>query len=196
MASPRERNSYSYEQYVSQVSASMIASVTTPERALPIEHENAWRSWLRAHALLVRTLDADLRHEHYMTLLTYDALVQLSEAPNRQLYMKELADALVYSASGVTRIVDGLERDGYARRETDPVNRRATRVILTTAGLAALEAAWPTHVRGVTKHFVAHSNDKEASALARVFGLIANELARRPKEPPVARSGSARSPVA
>jgi len=170
--------------------------VTTPERALPIEHEKAWRSWLRAHALLVRTLDAELRDEHGMTLLTYDALVQLSEAPNRQLHMKELARALVYSASGVTRIVDGLERDGYARRQTDPDNRRAIRVTLTPAGLTALEAAWPTHVRGVTRHFVAHSNDKQASALARVFGLIANELARMPKEPPVARFGTDRSPVA
>ena len=162
--------------------------MTTPERALPIEHEMAWRNWLRAHALLVRTLDAELRHEHHMTLLTYDALVQLSEAPNRQLYMKELADALVYSASGVTRIVDGLERDGYARRQPDPDNRRATRVILTPAGLTALEAAWSTHVRGVTKHFFAHSNDKQASVLAKVFREIANELAPLPKNER-ARSG-------
>ena len=123
--------------------------MTDTEVALPADHEKAWRGWLRAHALLVRALDADLRAEHGMTLLTYDALVQLSEAPDRRLYMKDLAAALVYSASGLTRIVDGLERAGYARRVVDPKNRRATAVTLTSAGLAALQAAWPTHARGV-----------------------------------------------
>jgi hypothetical protein len=81
----------------------------TPDftRTLPVGHEQAWRSWLRAHAMLVRALDADLRAGHGMSLLTYDALVQLSEAPCSQIYMKDLAAALVYSASGLTRIVDG-----------------------------------------------------------------------------------------
>ena len=151
--------------------------MTSPDRALPVEHEKAWRGWLRAHALLVRTLDADLRAEHGMSLLTYDALVQLSEAPHRQLYMKDLADALVYSASGVTRIVDGLERAGYARRAPDPHNRRATRVRITPAGLTALEAAWSTHVRGVTRHFAAHTGGKQARMLASVFRAIVTELA-------------------
>ena len=153
--------------------------MSKPGRALRVEHEKAWRGWLRAHALLVRTLDADLRAEHGMTLLTYDALVQLSEAPRRQLYMKDLADALVYSASGVTRIVDGLERAGYARRAPDPLNRRATCVILTRPGLTALEAASSTHVRGVTQHFAAHTSGDEARALARVFRAIVTEFASR-----------------
>ena len=149
----------------------------TSGRALPFEHEKAWRSWLRAHALLVRILDADLRAEHGMSLLTYDALVQLSEAPGRQLYMKDLAEALVYSASGVTRIVDGLERAGYARRAPDPQNRRATRVVLTPAGLTALEAAWSTHVRGVTQHFAAQTSGRQARTLDSVFRAIVAELA-------------------
>jgi DNA-binding MarR family transcriptional regulator len=136
----------------------------------------AWRSWLRAHALLVRVIDGDLRAEHGMTLLTYDALVQLSEAPGRQLYMKDLAAALVYSASGLTRIVDGLERAGYARRAPDPDNRRATRVVLTPGGLAALEAGQPTHVRGVTQHFAAHTTTNQARTLAAVFRAIATDL--------------------
>jgi DNA-binding MarR family transcriptional regulator len=146
---------------------------------LSTDHEAAWRMWLRAHALLVRMLDTDLRAEHGLTLLTYDALVQLSEAPSQQLYMKDLAAALVYSASGLTRIVDGLERAGYARRKPDPDNRRATLVTLTSAGLEALKAAWPTHARGVTKHFAAHATNVQAKALATVFRAITDEL-----EPP------------
>jgi DNA-binding MarR family transcriptional regulator len=150
--------------------------VTDSKFALPADHEKAWRAWLRAHALLVRTLDADMRAEHGMTLLTYDALVQLSEAPGQRLYMKDLAAALVYSASGLTRIVDGLERDGYARRVTDPNNRRATAVTLTPAGLAALQAAWPTHARGVAEHFTTHASDSQARTLAKVFRAITNDL--------------------
>jgi DNA-binding MarR family transcriptional regulator len=159
----------------------MITGVTDAELALPADHERAWRGWLRAHALLVRALDADLRAEHGMTLLTYDALVQLSEAPDRQLYMKDLAAALVYSASGLTRIVDGLERAGYARRVVDPKNRRATAVTLTAAGLAALQAAWPTHARGVSTHFTSHASTAQARTLATLFRTVVDAL-ERPRE--------------
>lgn len=131
---------------------------------------------MRAHALLVRTLDRDLRAEHGMTLLTYDALVQLSEAPARRLFMKDLAAALVYSASGLTRIVDGLERAGFARRVVDSTNRRATAVTLTPAGLAALKAAWPTHARGVSRHFTDHASTAQARTLAKVFRAVTDDL--------------------
>jgi DNA-binding MarR family transcriptional regulator len=90
--------------------------------------------------------------------------------------MKDLADALVHSASGLTRLVDGLERDGYARREVDPSNRRATLVVLTPEGLAALENAWPTHVRGVKRHFADHVSRDQARVLAEVFRDINADL--------------------
>ncbi|WP_328452337.1 MarR family winged helix-turn-helix transcriptional regulator [Amycolatopsis sp. NBC_00438] len=144
--------------------------------SLSREHDAAWRGFLRSSALLLRVLDADLRAAHGMSHRTYDALVQLSEAPDQRLHMKDLADALVHSASGLTRLVDGLERDGYARREVDAGNRRATLVILTPAGLAALEEAWPTHVRGVERHFAGHLSREEARTLAAVFGRIAGDL--------------------
>ncbi len=139
-------------------------------------HEQAWRHYLRAHALLIRRLDADLRREHDLTLTTYDALVQLSEAPQRRLVMKDLADALVYSASGLTRLVDGLERAGLARREVDPANRRSTFVILTGHGQEVLEAAWPTHAAGVRRHFADHASEEQAAVLRDVFGAVRAEL--------------------
>ncbi|WP_410675820.1 MarR family winged helix-turn-helix transcriptional regulator [Amycolatopsis sp. cmx-4-68] len=144
--------------------------------SLSREHDAAWRGFLRSSALLLRVLDAELRAEHGMAHRTYDALVQLSEAPEQRLHMKDLADALVHSPSGLTRLVDGLERDGYARRETDPANRRATLVVLTPAGLAALEAAWPTHVRGVQRHFADQMSAEQAHVLAEVFGAIRTSL--------------------
>ncbi|MFH5208802.1 MarR family winged helix-turn-helix transcriptional regulator [Antrihabitans sp. NCIMB 15449] len=150
-----------------------------PESSLSPEHESAWRSWLRAHALLVRDLDTELRAAHGLSLLTYDALVQLSEAPGRRLHMKDLADALVYSTSGLTRVVDNLERAGFARREIDPDNRRAILVTLTEHGLNVLEKAWSTHVRGVRRHFADHVTNSQARTVATVFGRIRANL-----EPP------------
>ncbi|MEU7785813.1 MarR family transcriptional regulator [Amycolatopsis sp. NPDC049159] len=144
--------------------------------SLSRDHDAAWRGFLRSSALLLRVLDAELRAEHGMSHRTYDALVQLSEAPDRRLRMKDLAGALVHSASGLTRIVDGLESSGYARREPDPANRRSTLVVLTPAGLAALEAAWPTHVRGVQRHFADHVDREQARVLAEVFRGITADL--------------------
>ncbi|UOX90136.1 MarR family transcriptional regulator [Amycolatopsis sp. FBCC-B4732] len=144
--------------------------------SLSRDHDAAWRGFLRSSALLLRVLDAELRAEHGMSHRTYDALVQLSEAPDRRLRMKDLAGALVHSASGLTRIVDGLESSGYARREPDPANRRSTLVVLTPAGLAALEAAWPTHVRGVQRHFADHVDREQAHVLAEVFRGITADL--------------------
>jgi DNA-binding MarR family transcriptional regulator len=144
--------------------------------SLSPEHDAAWRGFLRSSALLLRVLDAELRAGHGMPHRTYDALVQLSEAPDHRLHMKDLAAALVHSASGLTRLVDGLERDGLVRREVDPANRRATLVVLTPPGLAALEEAWPTHVRGVERHFADHVSPEQARVLAAVFRDINADL--------------------
>ncbi|MBE8519777.1 MarR family transcriptional regulator [Amycolatopsis sp. H6(2020)] len=144
--------------------------------SLSHDHDAAWRGFLRSSALLLRVLDTELRAEHGMTHRTYDALVQLSEAPERRLHMKDLAAALVHSPSGLTRIVDGLESAGYARREPDPANRRSTLVVLTDEGLAALERAWPTHVRGVQRHFADRMSGEQARVLAEVFRGINADL--------------------
>lgn len=144
--------------------------------SLSRDHDAAWRGFLRSSALLLRVLDVELRAEHGLTHRTYDALVQLSEAPGRRLHMKDLAAALVHSPSGLTRIVDGLEESGYARREPDPANRRSTLVVLTAEGLAALEKAWPTHVRGVQRYFADRLSRDDARMLAEVFGRITADL--------------------
>jgi hypothetical protein len=77
----------------------------------------AWRNFLQAHAVLVRRLEADLLAEHQLPLASYDVLVQLVEAPERRLRMTELAQRVLISRSGLTRLVDRLEREGLVRRE-------------------------------------------------------------------------------
>src|SRR4051812_5445438 len=77
----------------------------------------AWRRFLQAHAVLVRRLEADLLAEHQLPLASYDVLVQLVEAPEHRLRMTELAQRVLISRSGLTRLVDRLEREGLVSRE-------------------------------------------------------------------------------
>lgn len=140
-------------------------------------HDRAWRALLKGHALLVGRLDADLRARAGMSLIDYDVLVQLSESPRRRLAMAELADAVVYSRSGLTRLVDTLERRGWVVRERDQNDRRYWYAVLTPDGLAALEAAWPVHVAGVRAHFAAHAGEDQARTISAVFGQVIADLA-------------------
>jgi len=144
------------------------------------QQEQAWELYVHSHALLERTLDAELRAAHGMSLLTLDALVQLSRAPEQTLYMKDLAAGLVYSASGITRVVDNLERAGHVTRNPDPTNRRATLVKLTSQGRAALEEAWSLHVRTVQRLFTRHVDDRQAKVLIEVFDAVVKDLEAPP----------------
>ena len=90
--------------------------------------------------------------EHDLPLPSYDVLVQLSEAPGRRLRMTELADRVLLSRSGLTRLVDRLARDGLVERQACPDDARGTLAVLTDAGLERLRTAWPTHLRGVAAH--------------------------------------------
>lgn len=144
---------------------------------LDLGREHAWRALLKGHALLVARLDADLREQSGMSLIDYDVLVQLSEAAERRLAMAELARAVVYSRSGLTRLVDSLERRGWVARVRSSTDRRSWYAVATDDGLAALEAAWPVHAGGVRDHFAAHTDPEQARTISRVFGAVIADLA-------------------
>jgi DNA-binding MarR family transcriptional regulator len=134
-----------------------------------------WRAFLRAHATVTRRLEAELVAEHELPLPSYDVLVQLSEAPERQLRMTELADRVLLSRSGLTRLADRLERDGLLRRQACPSDARGTLAVLTDAGLARLEAAWPTHRRGVAEHVTGRLTPEEVVELGRLLGKLVGD---------------------
>ena len=131
-----------------------------------------WRAFLRAHATVTRRLEAELVAEHELPLPSYDVLVQLSEAPERRLRMTELADRVLLSRSGLTRLADRLERDGLISRQACPSDARGTLAVLTDAGLARLEAAWPTHRRGVAEHVTGRLTPEEVVELGRLLGKL------------------------
>ena len=135
----------------------------------------AWRTFLRAHATVVRRLEAELLLEHALPLAFYDVLVQLSEAPDRRLRMTELAERVLLSRSGVTRLADRLEREGLIERRPCPSDARGTLAVLTDAGLARLRDAWPTHARGVAEHVTGRLSADEVGLLAELLGKLVGD---------------------
>ena len=128
----------------------------------------AWRNFLQAHAVLVRRLEADLLAEHQLPLASYDVLVQLVEAPDRRLRMTELAQRVLISRSGLTRLVDRLEREGLVRREACDDDARGLFAVLTEAGYQRLRRAAPTHLRGVASYAIGRLDDDQVVALADI----------------------------
>lgn len=137
----------------------------------------AWRAFLRAHATVVRRLEHELVAEHDLPLASYDVLVQLSEAPGRRLRMTDLAERVLLSRSGLTRLADRLEKDGLLTREPCPSDARGTLAVLTDAGLERLRDAWPTHLRGVAQHVTGRLTAQETAQLSAILGkLIGDDL--------------------
>ena len=131
----------------------------------------AWKALLRAQAELISTLDRELQEERGLPITFFDVLIQLSAAGGR-LRMSELADAVLLSRSGVTRLVDRMVRDGLVRREACPTDRRSMYATLTAKGKRALAQARPVHLRGVAEHFGRHLSDDEAKTLTAALGRM------------------------
>ena len=126
----------------------------------------AWRGMLRVHAALLRALDAELDAAHGLPLTSYDVLIYLQRAPGKRLRMAELADSVLLSRSGVTRLVDRLEREGLLVRDSCMDDGRGLYAVLTDKGEELLERARPTHLEGVRERFLRHFSDDELGTLA------------------------------
>jgi DNA-binding MarR family transcriptional regulator len=136
-----------------------------------------WHDFLRAHAALVDVLGRELEAERRLPLHWYDVLVTLAEAPAASLRMSHLAEAVAFSRSGLTRLVDRMERAGLVRRRASGNDRRVTFAELTSEGRAVLRRAAPTHLRGIALHFAAAVSDDEVEVLEAVLRRILDHLA-------------------
>ncbi len=133
----------------------------------------AWRAFLCAHAAAMRELEAQLVAERGMTLAEYDAIVQLASVPGARLRMSDLAARVLLSRSGLTRLVDRLERQGLVRRESCGSDARGAFAVLTPAGVHRLREAMPVHLRGIGLVFGDVIGDEDALAIERVMGAVA-----------------------
>jgi DNA-binding MarR family transcriptional regulator len=139
---------------------------------LTLAELGAWRGFLRVHAALAKQLDAELAAEHDLPLSSYEVLITLQTAPGQRCRMAELADRVLLSRSGMTRLVDRLEREGLLERDTCTSDGRGTFAVLTEAGEALLARARPTHLQGVRDRFLRHFTGEELTALALLWERI------------------------
>jgi DNA-binding MarR family transcriptional regulator len=135
-----------------------------------------WRTFLQAHALISRRLDEELRAEQSMSLAEYDALVQLALAPERRLRMSQLADRVLLSRSGVTRLVDRLVAAGFVDRTQCTTDARGAEAVITELGLTRLRRASRTHLRGIDHYFIGPLSEDELGAIGRSLGTIVDVL--------------------
>jgi DNA-binding MarR family transcriptional regulator len=144
---------------------------TVPPRQLV-----AWRAFLTAHARITDVLARELRDGTGLPLTWYDVLVQLSEAPDHRLRMQELADRVLLSKSGLTRLIDRMEQEGYVTRYPCEDDRRGTFAQMTDEGYATIRRAAPTHLAGIATHFADLLDDDEAEVVAAALGRVVERL--------------------
>jgi len=136
----------------------------------------AWHGFLRAHAEIVRDLDDELQAEHGLALTSYEVLLYLAEAPGNRLRMSELASSLLLSQSGVTRLVDRLEREGLVRRERCEEDGRGFFAVLSQRGEARFREVRPTHLAGLRRRFLDALSEDDQRALHAVWTQLGVDL--------------------
>ena len=134
-----------------------------------------WRAFLLAHARVSRRLDEELRAEHDLTFAEYDALLTIAQAPQRRIRMGLLAEEVLLSKSGVTRLIDRLVNDGLVERSACLADARGAEAVLTTDGLDRLRAASRTHLRGISEHFLAVMDQADLGTLERSMAAVARQ---------------------
>lgn len=138
-----------------------------------------WRVLLRAQVQISRRLQADLLAEHDLALGSYDVLWQLAEAPDGRLRMNDLADRVLLSRSGLTRLVDRLQREGLVVRESCASDARGLFAVLTPAGRDRLAEATPVYHRGVQEHVLSRLGRDEVRRLGDILDKLIDERADR-----------------
>lgn len=132
----------------------------------------AWRGMLHAHASIAKRLEGRLEREHGLQLSSYEVLQRLVEAPDGRMRMCDLAEQVRLSRSGLTRLVDRLERDELLGRCSCDHDARGAYACLTDVGRDRLRAARDTHRAVVREHFLSHFSESELDALGKMWDRI------------------------
>ena len=133
---------------------------------------SSWRGMLVTHSVLIAHLDEELEREVGIPLSAYEVLMYLGDADGGKLRMGELADRLLLSRSGITRLVDRLVRQGLIVRERCTDDGRGLYARLTPTGRRKLDRARPVHLAGVRRHFLAHLDESERASMGALWERI------------------------
>ncbi|QDQ96518.1 MarR family winged helix-turn-helix transcriptional regulator [Tomitella fengzijianii] len=156
--------------------ATAVADPTTSDaRSLRV-----WRDMLFAHSIIVQELGEELAEQAGLTLAQYDVLLRLRDSADGAMRMGELAEGVLVTTSGLTRVVDKLESAGLVERVRLSTDRRGVRVSLTGAGRDRLRDAARVHREGIRRHFTRHITDDELPALESFFSRLFTEARGMP----------------
>jgi DNA-binding MarR family transcriptional regulator len=144
-------------------------SATAPDTSLAID---AFVRLVRAQVAVTRQLSAQLSADHGLSINAYEALLHLAQAPDARLRRVDLANGLVLTASGVTRLLDSLERDGFTARQECASDRRVSYAVLTDAGRAKLREASKSHTRQIHELLGGTFDDDELSQLVALLDRL------------------------
>lgn len=149
-----------------------VTRSTAAQKLSPTELR-AWRGMLRVHSRLVKALDAELEEHHDLPLTSYEVLLRLGDADGERMRMCDLADSILLSRSGLTRLVDRLEREGLLVRVACDDDARGSYAKLTPEGREKLGASRATHLDGVRSMFIDHVSDEELELLGQLWDRLA-----------------------
>lgn len=158
-----------------QPASTSVTVTSSPDAAVEglDPHElKAWRGLLRVHASVLKALDAEMEAVHGLQLTSYEVLIELAESPERKMRMCDLADSVQLSRSGMSRLVDRLERDGLLCRAACANDARGQFACITEAGLELLERARPTLISGIRRRFLAYFGEDELALLGRFWSRL------------------------
>jgi DNA-binding MarR family transcriptional regulator len=144
-----------------------MTTTTSPPQQL-----ESWVFFLRAHAAITRELSAQLQREHGLTLNDYEVLLHLSHADGGMMRRVDLAGRILLTASGITRLLEGLERSGFVAKETCAADARVSYAKLTEPGAQKLREAAVTHLRGIDELFTSRYLGSELTALAELLSRL------------------------
>lgn len=142
-------------------------------------HLAAWRNLITFHSRAIDAIDQALIAADCVPLHWYDVLIELYEAPEHRLRMHELANKVLLSRSGLTRLIDRLEDAALITRQLDAQDRRGFYAKLTKEGVQALRKAWPVYAGAIEQTFAQHINEEEAETFANAFDKMHGYLSNR-----------------
>ena len=144
-----------------------MATVPAPPQQL-----EAWVAFLRSHAAITRELSANLQREHNLTLSDYEVLLHLAHSDEGMMRRVDLAQRVLLTASGITRLLDGLERSGYVEKATCETDARVSYAKLTDDGRRKLRHAAVTHLADIDEFFTSRYSESELVTLADLLSRL------------------------
>jgi len=147
----------------------MSTQAKTPTIGPATPEQRAWVALLRAHASAMRRFNGELMSAHELTLNDYEVLLRLAQEPERMMRRVDLAKSVLLTPSGITRLLEGLERCGYVERASCSSDARVTYALLTDEGYEKLRQASSTHVEGIRSHFAGRFSVEELETLGSLL---------------------------